>query len=106
MWMFQQAERVNREIVLGLGWELTADPSHQHLIEVESQYHDEITRIAGTQVDVDGQMVTVDWNTAVRLIAIREAISTPCVLGQTPCGSPVAIFEPPHGDPLAQAFST
>lgn len=75
MWMFEQAERVNREIVLGLSWELSQDPGHTHLRSVEQQYFNDITALAGQTIDIGGTPVTVQWDTAVRIIAAREAIS-------------------------------
>ena len=76
MFMFQQAERLNREIVLGLGWELSADINHPHMQEIGNQYALEILNLANTPVDIgNGQQVRISYDTATRLISIREAIS-------------------------------
>jgi hypothetical protein len=75
MWMFEQAERLNREITLGMSWELSADLTHPHMQQIEQTHFHEITRLANATVQVNGQMVPVGWDAALRTVAAREAIS-------------------------------
>lgn len=75
MWMFEQAERLNREIAFRLSWQLSDDPSHAHLQQVEQNFFHEITRLTTAQIQVGGQTLTPTWDTAVRIVAAREAIA-------------------------------
>lgn len=76
MWMFEQAERINRELAFGLSWELSAQTGHPHLQAIEQNFFHEITRLTTARIDIgNGQVVSPSWDTAVRIIAARETIS-------------------------------
>lgn len=75
MAMFAVAERINREIAFGMSWHYSSQqPNHDHLQQIELTYLTEINSLQGQQVEVDGQMVTINRDTAIAIVAAREAI--------------------------------
>lgn len=75
MAMFAVAERINREIAFGMSWQYsTSQPNHPHLQQIEVTYITEINALQGQTIEVNGQQVTISRDTAIAIVAAREAI--------------------------------
>lgn len=75
MAMFAVAERINREVAFGMSWHYsTKEPNHAHLTQIEQTYFTEINQLQGQTILVEGQPVVLSRDTAIAVIAAREAI--------------------------------
>lgn len=79
MALFGKAERINREVTLGMAWELALDPdlkrgTNEWVYNIEQQHASEISQLMAKSFEVNGQQVSLSYDEALALIISRTLI--------------------------------